>query len=290
VKSFLPLLLAFFMTTFDDIPTPEARPTPADVNSLNSLEDEDNPLVKLTMTYVKRYKNYKYRPNHFRTFLKDEGLLTSHSKALTQLDSFLTLYFPATILRQSFVLPQNRYAPYPRPPLGQQVSNSVAEEESISSTPPSTPPTSSTPPTQLKRGGSMMDIEIEKTIGPIAQAFAEASPSAPVNISVNIFNALSSDPEYTEKKQVSEKAMQVTVFLPDDCKVVLSVLPSNTVSDLRYEVRRRMLARYPAKTEDDIPLERIVIKTRGGWPLNFADRLGEVIHETTIIQCYFNDF
>jgi len=270
--------------------TPLSQESDSVHTSPREVDDQDHPcLVKLTLTYIKRYCGYKYRGAHFTKFLKENGIITCHTKALRQLDSFLNLYFPGSVLRKTFVLPNStRYLPYPRSPLGPKTVSSSYSEEDIPSTPPSTPPTS-----QLKRAGSLMEIDSS-----IAQSVAQA-PVAPVSVNINVFNGPSTahpnagspaKPQHNELDDGFNQLMRIKAFLPDDSKIDLKIPSNATVSDLRSEVQKQMLARYPTKTEDDIPLERLHIKTRGGWPLNIADRLSAVIHETTVIQSFYSEY
>jgi hypothetical protein len=297
---------------FDGDPMPMSQEDSSTSFKREDSEDSD-PLVKLTFTYIKRYSDYRYRQSHFTRYLKDNQILTSHCKAITQLDTFLKLYFPNSILRKTFMLPSGtpaRYSPYPlRPVLGSYAHNSVSfkdedvssEDDNIPSTPPSTPP-SPPPNAMVKRTGSLMDTE-----GSVRNPAVATPPAPPVNVNINIFNGTPTSPNGSSTSASSAslagahelktpkteagvvELMSINVVLPDDSQAVLKVPSTYYVSDLRQEVQNRMLQRYPSKTKDDIPLERLRIKAGRGWPLNLADRLTTVIHEGTVVHCHYHD-
>lgn len=233
------------------------------MSTSDPLEEDYQPLVTLTLTYIKRYHGYHFLKNHFIRFLKENGLVTSIAKALKQLDSFLMLYFPESVLRKSFKAVANKRAsPYSRPTFGHKIPTVFNTE-----------------------------------VAPISQYEVGPAPAMPVptpyNITVNVFNDHGTSTTTVQRGKGSKNnktaLVAVEAFLPDDSKTRVYMPVTDTVDDLRNELRKRLLAKYPIKTEDEIPIEKFRIKARGGWGLNLADRLGDVIHENTIIFCNYYD-
>jgi len=253
-------------------------------SSPGRTEDEvDNPLVKHTLAYLKDFAGYLFDERHFIKYLKGR-LLVSESKALKQLRSFADLYFPGTALTKSIKSSKAKFSPYRKGSMRVQtqshVTDNVAAEVSI----PSTPPTK-----QLKRGGSFMDLDVSEITMPVIP------PGTPVNINVSIFSSIGAPPKPAADESRdgygyaygAPGSIRVAVVLPDDYKTEVFMPSGSSVVDLRRELRKIMITRYPAKRPDDIPPEKFHLKTKGGWDVNLADMLTNVIHEGTVIHCIF---
>jgi len=83
--------------------------------------------------------------------------------------------------------------------------------------------------------------------------------------------------------------MSVKVILPDDFKTQVKISSQATVTDLRFELRKLLLTRYPAKRVEDVPLDKLTLKSRMGWALNLADRVCDVVHEESVVYCFYTD-
>jgi len=232
-------------------------------------EDEYNSLIKQTMLYIKRNYGQRYDERDFIKFLKFNEVRTSVSKATKQLESFLRLYFPETPLCKSMspTKTTTRYTPYRPIQHVEPVVDNAVSEESIPSTPPST----------LQRGNSFnMNLD--------APAFGANAPQ--MNLVVNFYNGSSSA---SQSCTPPVELMTVRAILPDDSRTSVRISPQATVTDLRFELRKALLAKYPAKRIEDIPLDKLLLKSKLGWGLNLADSVRDVIYEDTIVHCYLLD-
>jgi len=240
----------------------------------SSLTDEDEEcpaVVKHTMLFIKRNYMRDYDEKEFISFLKYNEVRTPISKAVKQLESFLRLYFPQTPMYKSLCPTKKvRYAPY-------RTRHTVepSDDSSVLEASPSTPP-----PNPLRRAGSF-NVEMDS-----AALSAIGGPS--MSLVVNIFpNGTAT----ATQAQVSPPVEEVTVkvVLPDDFKTQLRIFAQATVTDLRFELRKLLLARYPAKRPEDVPLDKLILKTKMGWILNLADRVRDAVLEDTVVYCYYLD-
>lgn len=249
-----------------------SSPLKACARSPSQLTDEDecNPLIKFTLKYINRNITSRYDEKDFIHFLKFNEVRAPISKATKQLESFLRLYFPESPLCKSFSATKTvRYAPYrPIQPMA-SIADTAASEASIPCTPPSS---------GLRRAGSFNIDMIDST------PFSASGAAASMNLVVNFF------PSPTNSQANSGTAvetMMVKVMLPDDSKTQVRVATQATVTDLRFELRKLLLSKYPAKRTEDVPLDKLVLKSRMGWTLNLADRVSDVVHEDTIVHCFY---
>jgi len=241
-------------------------------------EDEYNGLIKQTMLYIKRNCGSPYDERDFIKTLKFNEVRTSVHKATKQLESFLRLYFPETPMCKSLPKKTIRYTPYR--PIQHHVEPiaDTAAEDSISSTPPSS---------TLRRAGSFtttMDLDAASQLGGNNPAAAAMN----LTVRLNLFNGVP-PASHQQPTTPSAELVSVRVILPDDYKTSVRISPQATVTDLRFELRKALLLRYPAKRIEDVPLDKLVLKTKMGWSLNLADRVSEVVQEDTIVHCHYVD-
>jgi len=234
----------------------------------NGDSTTDPPLARNILQYCKNFSNTPFSKGHFFKYLKDNRVpLVAQCRVITQLKFFVEQYYKDTPLFKSLpIVKGDRYHPYQRsPPKAVKTFNA-----------------------KLPRSNSFnMKFGVDG-------AQIVVGPGQPVNINMNFFQGLSNDASNTAMKPGLPKVpvdgmINVQAYLPDDGYVVVPMKTSDTVSELRFQLRNMMLQKYPAKRPQDIPLDRLTMKTEGGWDLNMSDTIQEVILEGKIVKCVISD-
>jgi len=253
-------------------------------SSLSCPDTEDeksHPLIDCTLNYIKKHSDEPLDKSHFIKYLKEHHVRISETKAMKQLKDFARDYFRGTALTRS-VKPKPRYSPYNESTRKQKASNRGTDNGETST------PSSSQP---LRRASSLMDME---------GGLSAIPANSPVQINVSFFNGLGGGGSTMQVEEGYERharygddafnppyTMRVDVILPDDAKMKVNMSSQASVYDLCREIRIIMLNRYPLKRPEDLPLDKFHLKSRGGWELNLADKLANVIHEGTVITCNY---
>jgi len=246
-------------------------------------DEKPHPLIDCTLKYIKQHSDEPLDKSHFLKYLQEHRVRISETKALKQLKDFARDYFHGTALTKSVHQnPKSRYSPYNKESTRLQKPYTKDTDNVEPSTPPS--------PQPLRRASSFMDIE---------GGLPAIPANSPVQINVSFFNGLGGGPamkveegyerhaRYGDDALNTSYTMRIDVILPDDAKVKVNMSSQASVYDLCREVRIIMLNRYPLKRPEDLPLDRFHLKSRGGWELNLADKLSNVIHEGTVITCNY---